>query len=348
MRFGIWTPTPQAIGSDPVMRQAIQDLQSRKAETHVDLSLQYAIETVQRAEAHGFDITLIAERFLGPDLEAWILSTAVAMQTKTIQIMTAVHPGIVSPAVAAKMGASLDRVSGGRFAVNIVNGWSQQEFDLYGNGGWLDDKEKRYRRMEEFITILSALWTDDSIALDGEFYRGQTGSLPTKTYRQPRPPIYAASNSETGQNIVAKLCDFWFASYRPEHGNYEANCATIARDVARMRSVSAGLGRSLGYGASGLVICAASEAEAHERALILEETAKTEVGARVAAKGLGLGLIGTPRQIADRIERYEYETGLDLLMLQFHPMPEMDVFAREVMPLLKHAPRGAADAKRRA
>ena len=65
--------------------------------------------------------------------------------------MPAVHPGIVTPQVVAKMGASLDRISGGRFAINIVNGWFQQEFELFSNGAWIDASDARYRRMDEFV-----------------------------------------------------------------------------------------------------------------------------------------------------------------------------------------------------
>ena len=87
-----------------------------------DGTFEFAREVVRRADELGFHTTLIAERFLGPDLEAWVLAAALAPVTKRIELMVAVHPGMVTPQVVAKMGASLDRISGGRFAVNIVNG----------------------------------------------------------------------------------------------------------------------------------------------------------------------------------------------------------------------------------
>ena len=84
--------------------------------------------------------------------------------------MTAVHPGIVAPQVVAKMGASLDRLSGGRFAVNVVPGRRVEEFDFYGNGGWLTDTVQRYRRMDEFIAVMTGLWTQERLDFKGEFY----------------------------------------------------------------------------------------------------------------------------------------------------------------------------------
>ena len=68
---------------------------------------------VKRAEALGFATTLIAERHIGPDLEAWIMATAMIAETESIELMVAAHPGIIHPQLAAKMGASLDRISGG-------------------------------------------------------------------------------------------------------------------------------------------------------------------------------------------------------------------------------------------
>ena len=78
-----------------------------------DGSFEFACDAVRRADELGFDTTLIAERFLGPDLSAWVLASALAMVTKHIELMVAVHPGMVTPQVVAKMASSLDRISGG-------------------------------------------------------------------------------------------------------------------------------------------------------------------------------------------------------------------------------------------
>ena len=66
-----------------------------------------------------------------------MLTAALAARTRTIQIMPAVYPGMITPQLASKMGATLDRITGGRFAINVVNGWYQKEFELFSNGGWI-------------------------------------------------------------------------------------------------------------------------------------------------------------------------------------------------------------------
>src|SRR6185503_19393757 len=172
MQFGIWTPLPHTIRPEARMDAAVAEIKSdAPLDGRPDDTFGFACDVVRRADELGFDTTLIAERYLGPDLSAWVLASALAMVTKRIELMVAVHPGMVTPQVVAKMGASLDRISGGRFAINIVNGWWKQEFDLFSNGGWISDPDRRYPRMREFIEVIKGLWTEPAFSFKGEFYQ---------------------------------------------------------------------------------------------------------------------------------------------------------------------------------
>ena len=154
MKFGIWTPLPHTIRPEPGMDRAIAAIKSGASLAgRADGTFEFACDVVRRADELGFDTTLIAERFLGPDLSAWVLASALAMVTKRIELMVAVHPGMVTPHVIAKMASSLDRISQGRCALNIVNGWWMEEFDLFSNGTWIGDAE-RYPRMGEYIQVI--------------------------------------------------------------------------------------------------------------------------------------------------------------------------------------------------
>ena len=172
MQFGIWTPLPHTIRPEPRMDRAIERDQVGREPRRArhDGTFEFACDVVRRADELGFDTTLIAERYLGPDLSAWVLASALAMVTKRIELMVAVHPGMVTPQVVAKMGSSLDRISGGRCALNIVNGWWMEEFDLFSNGTWIGDSD-RYPRMSEYIQVIKGLWTDSDFNFDGAFYR---------------------------------------------------------------------------------------------------------------------------------------------------------------------------------
>ena len=103
------------------------------------------------------------------------------MKTSTIEVMVAVHPGMVTPQVAAKMGASLDRISGGRCAINIVNGHWVEEFQLFSNGSWIADPETRYRRMEEYVLVMKGLWTDPGLPVHGRILPGRCARRPCRT-----------------------------------------------------------------------------------------------------------------------------------------------------------------------
>ncbi len=333
MRLGIWAPLPHTIRPEPEIDLALQELGAHGLGLPQDRSFHFILETVQRAEELGFDITLVAERLVARDLEAWTISSALAVLTKRITIMTAAHPGIIHPQMVAKMGASVDRLSGGRFAVNVIPGRRAHEFDLYGNGSWLADTQQRYRRMDEFIATLDGLWTRESFNLDGEFFKLTDGRLATRPMTTPRPPIFAASSAELGKDIIARYCDTWFISHEPGLQAYASNVYAIASDIEDMRERAAGHGRSLGYGLSTYVICAPTLEEAEAEAAELDTTPD----ANVAAKALGAGLVGTPQIIAERIRRYQ-DMGVDCLMLQFHPMRQgLETFAREVMPLIRRS-----------
>ncbi|TMJ28474.1 MAG: LLM class flavin-dependent oxidoreductase, partial [Alphaproteobacteria bacterium] len=304
-------------------------------------------EVVRRADELGFHTTLIAERFLGPDLEAWVLAAALAPVTKRIELMVAVHPGMVTPQVVAKMGASLDRISGGRFAVNIVNGWWKEEFDLFSNGTWIGDAE-RYPRMGEFIAVMKGLWTDGDFEFDGAFYRAHVraaltgadgkvvipaaGDIVARPAHLPHPPIYAASRSPEGKALIAQHCDVWFAEYKPGFRNFEANIARMAADLRAMDALAATYGRRLRYAINPQVICCDRQAEAEA----LAQEAERGAGPRDRmVNALGAGLVGTPQFLAERLGRYE-AIGIGCVMLRFTPMlAGVETFGTKVMPLLR-------------
>ncbi len=325
MKIGLWAP-----------RGGRMDMNGRgsKEEPTGLASFNYSVDVIQTAERAGFDITLVAQRYIGQDLDGWILASALAPVTKTIELMVAIHPGILTPGVVAKMGASLDQISNGRFAINLVNGWWQEEMNTYGNGAWIDRSDARYRRMEEFIDVVKGLWKEDKLDYDGEFFKVAGGVLPAKPVRQPNPPFYAASRSETGMNIIASKGECWFAVVEPWYREFEANFGVIRDGIAGMRERASRYGRTLGYGISAAVICSPDGSEAEAIADDLEQRSKDRSQGGTSISALGAGLVGSPQRIADRIRRYE-DAGVTCLMLRFpHMMDGVTNFAEHVMPLL--------------
>lgn len=316
------------------MQQAIDVLTLRGSGEGPDPSFEFAADVLQRAERHGFDITLVAARQLGPDLEAWTLAAALAARTSAMEMMVAVHPGIISPQMAAKMGASLDRISGGRLSVNVVNGWNVDEFNIFGNGAWLDNPDDRYLRMDEYIHVMKGLWTEDSHSFAGKFYQVKSGYLPLKTGRASSPPIYAASRSPEGKETVAKYCDHWFVPDCGDYRRYDDTLERIRTEIADIGERAARYGRRLGYGLSGHVICATNMEEAQGAADALEAHGRVARYNKSAAAALGACLVGTPDLIAERLKTYE-KLGIGTVMLHFHPMIDgFEQFVAEVLPRL--------------
>jgi FMNH2-dependent dimethyl sulfone monooxygenase len=316
MRLGIWTP------------------RGGKADEDIEDAFRFAGEIVQKAEAYGFETTLVAQRFIGEDLEAWVLASALAAKTSKIELMVAVHPGVIPPQAVAKMGATLDRISNGRFAVNVVNGWFQQEMEIFGNGGWLDRSESRYGRMREFLEVVNGMWTQENFTFRGQFFRVEANPIRVRSVQQPHPPIYAASRADVGKDIIARLCEHWFVYYQPGHRLFESNFQMITRDVREMNARTCACGRKLSYGISATVLLDDSQSAAEAEADRLEERLKTHRLGASAITALGAGLVGTPKTIAKLMLRYE-EIGVSCFMLRFPRMAEgLERFRAEVMPLL--------------
>ena len=334
MKFGIWTPQPHTTAPEPRITRAVEDLSTAGQADRPDRSLQFAIDVVRKAEAHGFFTTLIAARHLGPDLEAWTLATALAMQTSAIEIMVAAHPGIITAQMVAKMGASLDRISGGRLALNVVNGWNVEEFDTFGNGAWQLSEADRYQRMDEFIQVVKGLWTQDSFSFDGKFYKVTESGLPLKTVQLPNPPIYAASRNPQGKRTIARYCDSWFAPDLRDFRRHDETLALVTREIADISQSAATYGRKLGFGMSAHVVCEGTVEKAVAKAEKLEAYGELARYNKSAVSGLGACLVGTPELIAERICAYG-QAGLDFMLLQSNPMEEgFDRFLSDVLPLV--------------
>ncbi len=317
------------------MISAERDLRSAGIMGVPDQSHRLAVDVARAGERLGYSTTLIAERWLGPDLSAWMLASAMAVETSTMELMVAVHPGIIAPQQTAKFAASLDRISGGRAAINIVNGWWEEEFQLFSNGGSQIDEADRYRRMDEYIRVMRGLWAGDGVAYAGEFYQTNGQVLPLRCSQSDGPVVYAGTRHAPGMQVVAELGDCWFVNYEPDFRQAETNIEMVARDIASMRAKAARHGRALRFGMSCHVICAQSNRDAIRDATALEAHGKENRISFISAKALGPGLVGTPDLIASRIRAYE-AAGVDTLMMHYHPMLEgMEMFSREVMPLVQ-------------
>lgn len=89
----------------------------------------------------------------------------------------------MKPALAAKQLATIDYLTQGRIAINVVSGWFRGEFDAIGEE-W-PEHDERYVRSEEFIRTLKGIWTTDNYSFDGKYYQFQNYTLKPKPLQNP-------------------------------------------------------------------------------------------------------------------------------------------------------------------
>src|SRR5215831_925295 len=127
MQFGLYAPIPMAtIGSAQVAQAAAEALSPLPA-GRIDAQFELGVELLTAADEIGFDLVLFAERHLGNDIAAWVLASAIGSRLNRIRALVAVHPGLWDPVMIGKLAVSLDRICRGRMALNIVNGWFDEE-----------------------------------------------------------------------------------------------------------------------------------------------------------------------------------------------------------------------------
>jgi len=154
---------------------------------------------VLEAEALGFDSVLVAQHTMNPydperdQLEAWTGAAALAALTKRIEIIAAIKPGLYHPVVLAKMALQIEQISGGRFALNLVNAWNKAEFERAGLPFPAHDDRYAYGR--EWIGLVDRLMRGERVTFQGEHFQVEDYQLrPAGTFR-PRPTVYLGGES---------------------------------------------------------------------------------------------------------------------------------------------------------
>lgn len=168
----------------------------------------------------------------------------VAARTERIRIGTAtICAPFTPPALLAKALASLDVLSGGRLTVGLGMGWLPQEFATAGVS-----PARRGARMDEYLRCLEALWTQDPVEFEGEFYRVPRSRMHPLPAQRPHPPVLLGGVAEPALRRAGRLAQGWISSSRQDLTRIADSIATIraaaseaGRDVEALRIVVRGL-----------------------------------------------------------------------------------------------------------
>jgi FMNH2-dependent dimethyl sulfone monooxygenase len=311
--LGFWTPIHCG------------EFERRQAsESNKDEGFDVACRVAALADAAGFEYTLVAARYYGATLEPVTTASALAMVTKRLRFVVALHSGLLTPQMVAKMGACLDQISEGRFHLNLISGWWEEQHRGYG-GLWLEHDE-RYALSEEFIQVIRGLWTEEPFSYQGKHYQLENVTLQPKPYQRPFPPTFLGGKSPAAMELAAKECEWYFIS----GASYEQ----IPGIIRTVRARAEEYGRSIRFAVSGYVLLRESMREAEAEAARLRELGARDPLAAIHTKGLITDWVGSPERMVDRFRELE-AMGVEMALLQMSPIEqEMQRFCELVMPLM--------------
>jgi len=335
-----------------------------------DFDLAHIVESAQVQEECGYDRVLIANSAILPD--PLVIGTHVAANTRTLKLMLAHRPGFISPTVAARMLATIDRVSSGRAGVHIIAGPNDQE--LQADGDFLA-KDQRYSRSHEYVGILRQLWTrDEPLDHAGEYYRFNRAIVEVKPFQPRGLPVFWGGGSEAAVEMGARCADVYAMAGSP--------LKTTAETVAKVREAARRHQRTLRFMSTFVVVTGDTEEEAWRNAHgILTEyldvrasgtqdwtrtkgvsnfgMQSTGAVSQSAAAAAGLlqdkcfwtgmiqatggkfgnqaTLVGTPEQLTEALMEY-YDLGVTGFLIRgFRALDDARRYSRGLFPMLREA-----------
>ena len=344
--FAYWVPN---VSSGLV----VSDIEQR-----TDWSYDYNVRLAQTAEKAGFDYALTQIRFTAGynaenQHESVSFSHGILAKTERLKVIAAILPGPWKPALAAKQLATIDHLTNGRIAINVVSGWFRGEFDAIGEE-W-PEHDERYARSEEFIRSLKGVWTQNNFSFDGKYYQFKDYTLSPKPLQKPHIEIFQGGSSRAARDMASRVSDWYFTN-----GNTPEE---LKKQIDDIREKAKANNHSVKIGVNAFVIARDTEEEA--QAVLREIVAKANVQAvksfgeatreaGAASKegegnwakstfedlvqyndGFRTNLIGTPQQIAERIIELK-KVGVDLVLSGFlHFIEEVEYFGEKVLPLVR-------------
>lgn len=326
------------------------------------VDIAYLKQVAQAADTLGYYGVLLPT---GKSCEdSWIIASALAPQTEHLRYLVAVRPGLQQPTVAARMTATLDRLSRGRLLINVVTGGDPVE--NRGDGIFMAHNE-RYDVTREFMEIYKRLLEGEKVDYTGRHISIEGGEILYEPHQKPHPPFYFGGSSDAGIDVAARLIDKYLSWGEPP--------AQVAEKIAVVKEAAARHGRTLTYGIRLHVIVRETAEAAWKAAdkLIsklddstieaaqtvfkrmdsvgqsrmsalhggrrdkLEVSPNLWAGVGLVRGGAGTALVGDPETVAQRMREY-MDIGIDSFILSGYPhLEEAYRFAELVMPRLELA-----------
>lgn len=318
----------------------------------------------QMGEQAGIDFMLPIGRWKGyggdgdlqgESLETIAWATGLLAATSRITVFGTVHAPLFHPIIAAKQCVTADQVGKGRFGLNIVAGWNEGEFEMFGVRQ--RDHEQRYEYAQEWIDAIKLAWTrTEDFDFDGELIKLKSVRAKPKPFGGSRPLIMNAGSSGAGEAFAMRNCDAFFTATQSSRHGVDAT----AKMVAEVKSKAQALGREIEVFTIGQIICRTTQKEADEyyRYAILEMADWTSLEGMLKIKGVtpqsvgeeqykrqreylaarGIGgypFVGTPDSVAEELATLSRAGVRGIAFSMVNYLQELPLFRDEVLPRLQ-------------
>ncbi|HYQ38244.1 MAG TPA: FMNH2-dependent alkanesulfonate monooxygenase, partial [Pseudomonas sp.] len=315
----------------------------------------YLTQVAQAADRLGYGGVLIPTGRSCED--SWLVAASLIPATQRLKFLVALRPGIISPTVAARQAATLDRLSNGRALFNLVTGGDPDE--LAGDGLHLSHAE-RYAAADEFTRVWRRVLSGETVDLDGKHIQVKGAKLLYPPLQQPHPPLYFGGSSEAAHELAAEQVDLYLTWGEPPQA--------VAEKIADVRARAAKHGRTVKFGIRLHVIVRETNAEAWAAAerLIshldddtiakaqaslarfdsvgqqrmaalhggskdnLEVSPNLWAGVGLVRGGAGTALVGVGPTVAARVKEYA-ELGIDTFVFSGYPHLEESYRVAELL-----------------
>jgi alkanesulfonate monooxygenase SsuD/methylene tetrahydromethanopterin reductase-like flavin-dependent oxidoreductase (luciferase family) len=321
------------------------------------------LRLARMADAAGIDFMLPVGRwkgyggdtdYMGTTLETVTWATGLLGATRRMTVFGTIHAPLFHPIIAAKQFVTADHIGEGRFGLNIVVGWNEDEFTMFGVKQ--RDHEARYEYGQEWLDAVKLAWSGaDDFAFDGKYIKLTDVRAKPKPYGGTRPLIMNAGASPTGRSFAIRNCDALFTVVSLQTPDVTKRTVQQAKDEART------YGRELDVYSVGVVTCRPTRQAAEDYyrhcyidnadwgavdtilakrnispATVGEEKFQKERRFQVNGMG-GLPLVGDPDFIASELVSLS-QAGLRGIAVSFvNYLDELPYFCDEVLPRLERA-----------
>jgi len=315
----------------------------------------------QMADAAGIEFMLPIGRwkgyggdtdYQGATFETVTWACGLLAATRRLTVFGTVHAPLIPPLIAAKQFVTADHIGEGRFGLNVVCGWNEGEFEMFG--ATLRDHETRYDYAQEWLDVIKLAWSSrEDFDFDGHFITIKGGRAKPKPHGGTRPLIMNAGASPTGQAFAIRNCDALFSNV-----SNGISFDETARHVANVRASARQDGREIGVYTVGVVTCRPTirEAQDYWHHCVVDNADWRAVDNILAMKNVtpdrhapeefqrlrshqangmgGLPLIGDPDSVAHQLTQLS-AAGLTGIAVSFvNYLDELPYFCAEILPRL--------------